>query len=63
MKTKPEIMAELSAARNQIPNLNVSPTRDNMTILLFIMQSIDDAVAFVHATPDVEPVEGAADDA
>ena len=65
MKTNQEILAEVIASRQQIPNLNVSPTRDNMTILLFITQTLEDAERYMRALPPAEPVEheGAADDA
>ena len=69
MDGKMEILAKIAAAHQQIPNLDMKPTRDNMTIGLFIMQTLEDASAFIRSLPDAtpekpeEPAEGASDNA
>ena len=68
MDGKQEILAKIATAHQQIPNLDMKPTRDNMTIGLFVMQALEDAATFIHSLPDEpvppeEPAEGASDNA
>jgi len=56
MDGKLELMNDLDVAHNAIQHLNIEPTKNNMTNMMFVLQTLEKAYQFVRNIPDA-PVE------
>lgn len=52
MNDKNELMNDLDVAHKAIQHLNIEPTKNNMTNMMFVLQTLEKAYKFVSEVPD-----------
>ena len=53
MDEKQKLMSDLDTAHKAIQDLDIQPTKGNMTNMLFVLQTLEKAYQFVSTVPDV----------
>ena len=53
MDEKAKLMSDMDVAHNAVQNLDIKPSKGNLTNLLFILQTLEKAYKFISAVPDV----------
>ena len=61
MDEKQKLLNELDVAHNAIQHLNIEPTKDNMTNMMFVLQTLEKAYQFVCTVPDAPAEKDDAD--
>ena len=51
MNEKEQLMNDLDVAHNALQHLNIEPTKNNMTNMLFVLQTLESAYKFVNNVP------------
>ena len=59
MDEKGQLMKDLDVAHNAIQHLNITPTKDNMTNMMFVLQTLENAYKFIGSLPDEKDDEDA----
>ena len=59
MNEKEQLMKDLDVAHNVLQHLNIEPTKNNMTSMMFVLQTLESAYKFVSEVPNKKEDENA----